>query len=304
MKQFLLKIIIVGLTVSFLLFLIELFVRSIPNEHSYKFHYLEDNIERIQVLVLGSSVGRSGINPDYIEKKYVFNASNVSQDLETDCAIVDKYIERATNMETVIFSLLPISYTYKMKEGIESWLLRRYHIYFDLDVDYPKLNESLEITNMEGCVGRIIELFEGKSTVDCYENGMGKDSIVESETSKLKQGVKFAQIHNRLYNKANYTSILLRLNKTIQACQIKNVKVILLLMPTYRPYYENINPAIIKECDSISHELERNYNNVIYLNLLKDNDFITSDFRDSDHLSQKGAIKLSKYLNKNCNNDR
>jgi len=43
--------------------------------------------------------------------------------------------------------------------------------------------------------------------------------------------------------------------------------------------------------------LSRKYNNCSYINLFESEKFKVDDFYDSDHLSEIGAEKLSKFLN-------
>ena len=131
MGNFLKKILIVGISVLLSLLFIEFMVRSIPNEYSYKSKYIEENIGNIKILALGSSVGRSSVDPSCFTQT-TFNAANVSQDLEEDCAIVMKYLDRADGLEVVVIPILPVAYSMRMKDGIERWRLRKYHIYMDL----------------------------------------------------------------------------------------------------------------------------------------------------------------------------
>lgn len=296
MKRFLIKVLIVGITIIAVLTSMELIVRYLPNEYSYKYKYLENHIDSIQVLVLGSSVGRSGIDPNCFED-YTFNAANVSQDIETDCSIVDKYLPRAKQLKTVIFTLLPGSYCSRMGEGIEHWRLRKYDIYMDLDIEKPTVAEKLEISDLNRTSLQLLKWLRGKRTVDCFDNGMGRDTIIESEEMKVSQGLSISKIHNEGYNPNNYSIIILKLNKVLSDCKEKKVSVLLVLMPSYHTYYNFIDNRMLAECDSISKQLASEYENVHYLNLFKDTTYTTNDFRNSNHLSPQGAKKISSYLN-------
>ncbi len=301
MKRFLIKVSIVGVAVVALLTTLELYVRSIPNEYSYKHKYLDTHIDSIQVLALGSSIGRSGIDPECFDT-FTFNAANVSQDLETDCAIIDKYLSRADSLKVVIFTLLPGSYCSRMGEGIESWRLRKYSIYMDLDIDKPRLTESLEIFDLNKTLKQIIKGLKGQQTVECYEKGMGIDSDIEPEYEKLAQAIRISKIHNEGYTPSNYEKIVPRMKSTVKQLVDKEIEVYLVMMPVHFTYAERIDFKMLSECDSISKIIESMNPHVHYMNMFTDSSFTTVDFRNSNHLSQEGANKLSTKLNEIINN--
>lgn len=296
MRKFLLKVTVFGLILVAVFVILEILVRSIPNEYSYKYDYLEKNIKNIQILAVGSSVGRSGIDPECFEY-YTFNAANVSQDLETDCAIINKYIKNADSLQVVILPLLPMSYTYKTGEGKEGWRLRRYHIFMKLDVSSPMLKESYEMSNPQAACGQIIRGILRKNIVECFENGQGKDNELVDEKSKMQQGLDAASAHNAMYIKENYKIIIPLMESTIRECEKRGVKVLLVLMPTYFPYYQNVNPKALEECRAVSRKLERENANCKYVDFFTDDSYVSGDFRNSNHLSLEGARKLSNKLN-------
>ena len=296
MKRFLTKVLIVGVVVATALFSIEMYVRSIPNEYSYKFNYMENHIDSIQILAVGSSIGRSGIDPSCFNER-TFNVANVSQDLETDCSIIDKYLPRAKSLHTVIFTLLPGSFCCRMGEGIESWRLRKYAIYMDLDIEKPKLSERLEISNMSSAYVQVSKYLRGINTVECDELGMGNDTNVASEDAKIKQAESISKIHNSLYIPANYGIIVPRLESTLTKCEKNGVKVYMVLLPVHKAYSDRIDAGMLAECDSIARDLSNKYSNVEYINMFVDSTFVSDDFRNSNHLSKQGANKLSNILN-------
>ena len=283
-----------GVVVAALVFL-EFFVRLVPNEYSYKSHYLESNIDDIEVLIVGSSAARSGIDPDVFPIS-AFNVAQVSQDLETDCAIIHKYIERADSLKYVFFPILPMAYSYRMGEGVEDWRLRKYPIYMNLDVEKTAFSDRFELSNIPGSVSQIIKYLKGEKTVDCYEKGMGDDDVVEDEQAKIAQGIMIAKVHNEHFYRENYKIIVPVLEGAIDECAKHSVKVVLLVLPCYYTYCENIDPIMVSECDSISRRIAEKHPNVTYFNWFTDSTFVTEDYRNSNHLSQAGAKKLTSRI--------
>lgn len=295
MKRFLMITFSIGFVVILILACIECTIRHIPNEYSFKYDFLEKNVKDIKVLFVGSSVGRSGFNPSYISAP-AFNAANVSQDIETDCAIVDKYIGRSDSLKTVVFALLPGSFASRMGDGIENWRLRKYHIYMDLDVEDPPLSERLEISSLNKTLTQIMKYYRGGVTVECDERGMGLDTIVVNEENKLSQAIFISELHNDGYNPSNYSITVPRVERTIENCQKRGVDVFMIMLPAYYTYSSRISSKMLSECDSIATMLEQRYSNVTYKNMFVDSTFTTEDFRNSNHLSQRGAVKLTKKI--------
>lgn len=302
MRRFLLKILLVGIPVSIVMLGLEVFVRWIPNEYSYKYQYMENNIRNIETLILGSSVGRTGINPSVLGET-AFNVANVSQDLIEDCAILQEYVPKASNLSDVIIALLPNSYSYLMCDGVESWRLRKYKIYMKLEIkEEIKFSDYLEISNTRSVLAHIKNYLLTNNTIDCYSNGFGKDSIILNERDKLKHAVNIANIHNDTFND-NPNIILEELEQVMTKCQDYGVNVYLVLLPCYYMYYERLDIRFEKQCDDLSRYLAEKFDNVCYLNFYRDPDFLSFDFRNANHLGPKGAEKftqkLKDYIHKN-----
>jgi hypothetical protein len=71
---------------------LEVYMRHIPNSYKYKDEWMKKNGNTVETLILGSSHAYYGINPEYLSWK-AFNLANVSQDLERDFFVLDKYKE-------------------------------------------------------------------------------------------------------------------------------------------------------------------------------------------------------------------
>ncbi|MBE0675625.1 MAG: hypothetical protein IH591_13270, partial [Bacteroidales bacterium] len=123
---FLLPLIVIG-------GLMEILLRQIPNVYQFKREFLELNSDSIEVLFLGNSHSYFGLNPDNITCRS-FNAAHVSQTLEYDLAILQKYESKWSELKYII---LPISYFSlydKMNESGESWRSKDYRIYYDIEI--------------------------------------------------------------------------------------------------------------------------------------------------------------------------
>jgi len=161
------------------------------------------------------------------------------------------------------------------------------------------LTESLEIFDLNKTFKQIIKGIKGQQTVECYEKGMGTDLDIEPESEKLAQAIRISKIHNEGYKPANYEIVVPRMKTTIDHLLAKGIEVYLVMMPVYYTYSERIDYKMLSECDSIAKQLASSSPNIHYFNMFTDTSFTTEDFRNSNHLSQAGAKKLSSKLNEN-----
>ena len=121
-----------------LFFLNEYYCRT-QTTFGIKRKYIENNINSIKVLILGSSHSQNGLNPEFIKYK----SSNLAfggQEISIDYFLLDKYIDQMHNLKTVIFEVSP--FRFYIDHNIDSW---NGHIYSNLyNINY-KITSSFSI---------------------------------------------------------------------------------------------------------------------------------------------------------------
>lgn len=302
MKEFLLKIL--GISLSFLVIAIimEILIRDIPNDYQLKKEYLNNHANEIETLILGSSHSFYGINPTYFKSK-TFNASHISQTLNYDFEILQQYHSDFKNLKTIV---LPISYFTlfeNLKIGSESWRVKNYTIYYEMD-SYESLFRYSEVLSNPFRINlkRIILYYLlNESEISCSSLGWGTVYQSKNAQDLIETGKAAAQRHtyfnseNNSYKKIFHENILI-LNSIANWCKERNVKLILLTPPAYDTYRKNLNSEQLKITIETTQKITTN-NNCLYLNLLDDTRFYAKDFYDADHLSEIGAAKLSALVN-------
>ena len=106
MRKFIIKLILVISPFIIIALPMEYFLRQVPNDYIYKSNYLDEHSNEIEVLILGGSHSYFGINPDYFTAK-TFNAGNVSQPLNIDFKLLEKY---QNNFKSLKIIIIPMSY--------------------------------------------------------------------------------------------------------------------------------------------------------------------------------------------------
>jgi hypothetical protein len=80
-------------------------------------------------------------------------------------------------------------------------------------------------------------------------------------------------------------------------CRSHHVQLVLITTPCWHSYYDNLNSEQLTKMYELTHKFIQE-NNLPYFDYLKDSRFKADDFYDSNHLSDVGAIKFTKILDK------
>jgi len=306
MKRFVIKTMYISLPIFVVAILMEILLRSTPNDYLFKKQYLDKNSSRIETLILGSSHSFYGLNPEYFSSN-TFNASHISQSLNYDFEILKKYKDKFKNLKTII---LPISYFTlfgKLEAGSESWRVKNYIIYYELNsskslVDYSEVLSNRINVNIK----RIISYYVfGESTISCTD--LGWVTICNSKNARdlAESGKTASKRHTVDINSDKYQQIfqenIFILESIIQWSNKNNIKIMLFTPPAFETYRQNLNQEQLKITINTTSDICSKYDNCIYDNLLSDTNFVATDFFDADHLSDIGAKKLSILINNRIN---
>lgn len=309
MKKFITKAIIFIIPILLVFTLMESVLRNIPNEYKFKKEYLDANSNEIETLILGSSHAYYGIDPTYFSSK-TFNASHVSQSLDFDFEIIKKYQSYFKNLETIIVPLSYFTLFSNLALGKESWRIKYYVIYYDMDVAESVLDHS-EILGGKFSINalKFTSYFKNKNnSIHCSDSGWGGAGKKSANTKILIDTGESAakrhspSIHHKTRQKAFKDNIEI-INSLVELCENQNIELILLTTPTFETYRENLNNEQLNLTVETANSIASKSENCKYLNLIDDSRFIAEDFFDADHLSEIGAEKLSKILSAEIEKD-
>ena len=303
MKNFLRKSLFISLPLLLLLVVMELLLRNIPNDYSYKKKYLDLHASEIETLILGSSHTYYGINPDYFSKK-TFNSSHFSQTLDYDLAIFKKYLFDFKKLKTVIIPISYFSLFGKLEDGTESWRVQNYVLYYGFD-NYKSISANSEVLNHEFKINieRLLSYYKDKkSAITCSKLGWGVRDEFLKQNDLIESGETGALRHTQedLNSEKNiriFKENQIILQNFINDCSDKNLKIIFVTLPAYKSYREHLNSKQLDVTLQTVVHFDKKYDNVNYLNFLSDSRFTSEDFQDADHLSATGATKLSQIVN-------
>jgi hypothetical protein len=303
MKKFIHKITLFSLPVLIILFVLEILLRQIPNDYLIKRTYLDKHSSEIETLILGSSHSFYGINPDYFSSR-AFNAGYTSQTLNFDFEIIKKYSSKFDRLKTVV---VPISYFTlysRLEDGAEPWRVKNYNIYYKIRASKSLANYTEVFSNrLDVNLKRLKSYYVlNIPNVTSSELGWFNKFSTQKKRDIIETGKKAALRHSRDdINSSESTELIndnvLTLNLLIDWCENRNIKVLLLTLPAFETYRQNLKDDQLSSTINSAQNICKKHENCKYLNFLNDARFIEHDFFDADHLSEAGAEKLSTLLN-------
>ncbi|MES2620658.1 MAG: hypothetical protein V4615_07390 [Bacteroidota bacterium] len=296
MKRFVTHTLLFITPVLLIALCLELLLRNIPNDYSYKKNYLDKHSDSLEVLYLGSSHMYRGINPEFSQMKG-FNAAMVSQTLEYDYKIFQLYSEHLASLKWVVISVSSFSYFQRLETSKESWRIKNYTIYWRL-TDGSKVADHIEIlsSKLRLNIARLYNYYIlNQPNIYCSELGWGRRQSNFSPTDKNKTGNEAAERHNKA-GEEGYEGNIKLVEDIIRTAQQKNIRVLLFTPPAYSTYTTHLDNERLLYTIKKSEAIARAHSNCSYINLLSDSTFGEEDFFDADHLNSAGARKLTQKI--------
>ncbi|MBX4205986.1 hypothetical protein KW795_02205 [Candidatus Microgenomates bacterium] len=299
MKEFIVKSFLFCFIFLSLLLIIEKGLSTIPNSYSLKRNCVEQNINNVELLVFGSSEANYDINPELFGINGC-NLANSNQDLYLDSQILDKYINRASNLKTVVIPVSYFSLEYRIENTEESWRKFFYYRFWDLTVN-PK--DRLDVKNFS-----LIALYTPENSrkyifkgfkVNLTDNNTNKGWLnAKSEKANI-EGISGKENANRhtVYMKDNlFDQNIYVLLGMIEKLKKRNVNIVLVTLPVSLEYYQNINQEKYSKMINKVKEISKD-KKVPYLNYFQDKRFSKDDFIDNaDHLNGTNAERFTRIL--------
>ena len=293
MKKFVLYILLFAIPIMVLAIFVEINLRNIPNNYSYKSNYLDRNSKDIQILFLGSSHAYYDINPQYISGKS-FNAAYTSQSLDYDFEILSKYSAKLDNLHFIVLPVDYFSLFGRLADGIEAWRVKNYNIYYGIHNSIKIENNTEVFSNrLNDNYTRLYKYkHENISDFNCTTLGFGTDYHSDNSQNLVETG-KTAALRHRAKNDQWFVKNVDVLNKIIAFAKERNIKIILYTSPAYKTYLENLDQHQLNKTYIEIQKIINSNPNVKYYNLLNDKSFEKADFFDGDHLNEIGAKKMT-----------
>lgn len=298
------------ITGLFLLMLIvfELLMLLVPNRYSYKYNYVKDHVNDIEILLLGNCHIEDAINPELIGSE-AFNMAISGRGEAYDRELAKRFIPQMRNLKVVIMQLDYRSFglgrekhnprDYKKHGGFESTYKCMYKKYMKLDVD-PWWYWSEIIHSELNYKERI--WMNKKAAIECASSGFVQ--LMDSTKNEVWQNWDLPRIYDTSIpvDQSKYEELYGCYHTIAELTAAKNVRLILLGTPMMKTYQDDMVPEVEGEIRTFVARLQKVCPNVEYYDYTRDSLFIPEDFHDASHLGESGTVKFSKIV-RNIIND-
>lgn len=273
--------------------ILELSLRQIPNDYEFKNSQLDLRKKSIKTLMIGSSHIMYGLNPHYF-KDSSYNLGHVSQTIDMDYYLLEKYIKLLPKLETVVMRLSYTTLHEQLKTGSEAWRLKDYNLYYNLNVSNAlKYKSEILSVKLKNNLSRLKNYYiNNEKMITVEQSGWAYFDQDQADVAVQLLGFDAAKRHT-IKEDAVVSENLEFLDKIMKLCNNEGIKVLLVTLPAHQSYIDNLEPNQLDQVTSAGKRMKQHYDNCEYLNLLNDDSFQDEDFYDADHLNRKGAKKLT-----------
>jgi hypothetical protein len=307
MKRFINKTVIYAIPVVLFMIVMEIELRRVPNNYSYKEEYVENNGASIETIILGSSHSYVGIKPSVLEMNS-FNMANLSQSIFFDCELMKKDIVYLPNLKNIVISISYFSLFQNRDTQQEDWRKFEYYHYMGckpstVTPDCPGYYSVLLSKSIYEGVRQVMKyMIKGEDRIRCTELGWGTEYSCVLAKDFLKTGREAYKRHEN--NSLDCSENLSYLRTIINIAKKRGIRVFFVIAPSFITYYSNLDIKKLNRIYSTCELLAEEYDNVNFLDYLKDSRFTLKYFSDADHLNEKGAVLFSKILREEIGRSR
>ena len=232
-----------------------------------------DHKSLCKVIILGSSHGAYGINPEFVGED-CFNLCSNSQDLYTSKRILTYMQKELPNLQKVVICLDVFSKGWNLSRTSAEHICASYQYLYG--IDYPLFVDHHN--NLKRCKKLDKLDLKVKENKNGYLNPP-RLILTNSAEERVKSHLRE---HNR--EQTQYC----HLTDMIQLCVSKNIDVYILIAPVRKDYQVLIpQNLLLTEAQKLADEKAK------VVDFFNDSDFINEDFYDFDHLNPIGCKKLS-----------
>ena len=303
MRLFLIKGICFAAPLLVVLGYFEIELRKVPTSYSIKRAQLAGALDRVEVLVEGPSHTEQGVFPRLLRRP-AYSLAFGGQDLYYDSALVERHLDGARRLRVVIITVSYISFEYRMADAIEPWRTHFYSIFFHIPNESLRLGSSLDDKSLLVFYGpeKALEYARKHFAVDLSGGDLDADGsrhvrgALGAGSAERNGQLRFEQDRSDIMHAAHFEENRAVLEELIARLQARGVTPVLITLPVLPSYGRRakLTPSWQRMQDAVA-ALSRRYG-VRYFNYFDDARFGVSDFANSDHLNESGAVKLTNII--------
>jgi hypothetical protein len=290
-----------------LMLALDAYLFKIPSLYSRKAALLNAAAPNATIIVLGSSHALFGVRPDKLQYPAV-NLANVSQSLRLDEQIFQQVLRHNHNLRLLILPVSYFSLENTLKSDPEEWRDCMYFRYLKCsERNFWEISTDLRYWNLAFYYGptRLRRLLGGDTTAanNCANwihldpFGWAPAPLKDCPEKTMESGLSRVKLHHTHMFYSLIQSNQAIVHRIISNCLSRGIKVVILTTPLHITYRNFTNAQRVNAMKQFLYSMYVP-GRIQYADYMADHRFVDSDFMDSDHLSQKGATKLTLLLDK------
>ncbi len=298
------KLVFISLPLLLVIVYIEYKMSYLNTDYYTRRVALEQEAEKVEVLVVGSSNTFYGVTPEVFSLKG-FNLAFPGSGMYFDAKLAEKYSGIMPNLKMVVLTVNYFTFGLDYSTFSQSWrqfaLRQNFGISLKTTVGLPfNWQFWLEPRNFSkiALYGKALIGEELLAPVDVVASCLGwfNGGDVAPDLSK-NLGLAAAKDHNSTTDSDNYIHNLSDWDTLVSFLRGHNINVVMATLPTDASYYQELD----KDKKNKMHDILLDFsarNNIKFVDFTGDGRFSSDDFtwEMPDHLNAKGATKFSKIL--------
>jgi hypothetical protein len=269
---------------------------------------LEQQVEQVKVLVMGSSNTAYGVAPEMFSHRG-YNLAFMGNGMFSDASLVEKYSEKMPQLKLVV--LTANYFTMGLDYSTFSQLWRQFFIRQNFNVSVSPsagilddLGFWLQPRNFsrialygDQALGKTLDKHSKPVDIITTPSGWFDGGNASGGEATIKIGIGGAAAHNGSADVENYKRNISFWEPLVESLQRKNIDAVIVLLPTDASYHGNLDKVKVSLMNQSLREFATRYN-IRFVDYSEDPRFSLSDFTVimPDHLNALGAKKISNIL--------
>jgi hypothetical protein len=296
MKSLIYKILIFCIPLVGFIFFTEICVRNFPSVYKAKKEQLVACADSVELLILGASSAMDGIDPAYFSV-YAYNLAFAAQPIYFDAKLTEKYLPVLPKLKYVVIT---VGYVSLYMESPDRAFFYKYYY----DIDYKghtfwkeKFLQSFFAYNSTHVRYMLSHSFINRPEINLKKGWSGFNVSDSKDIISDARAQARADTYERTVRDYKESDTIFReMEAFIEFLQSRNITPVLVSCPNYETLRKHLDKYYLEKNKHTYESLSEKYN-IIFMDLMADEDFTAEDFYNPDHLNKKGAAKLARKIN-------
>lgn len=244
MFGFSLKLTIFLLPLLALLGIVEYKARAIPSNFAVKRERFEQNVERAEIIVAGSSHSYYGINPGLLGRPAT-SIAYPGQDLYYDTRILLKYLPQAKRARLVVLPLTYVSFESTIEDTDWQAQTNYYYKFWGIPEEFPTFRLAHYSATILFGLQRSRDFFlNGKiEEGDKIDEFGGNANDRKTDLNAVLNARLALKRHNAVMRAGHIAQNVKYLDELFDALEARGIKAVIITTPCFGSYYENLDPV-------------------------------------------------------------